>query len=73
MAKKLAFDKVLFTTVLVLVGFGLVMVYSASAAIARESGSAWNPFLVKQAVAAVVGVALMLAVMHVDYRRLREP
>jgi cell division protein FtsW len=73
MAKKLAFDKVLFATVLVLVGFGLVMVYSASAGIARESGSAWNPFLVKQAVAAAVGVALMFAVMHVDYRRLREP
>lgn len=73
MAKKLAFDKLLFTTVLVLVGFGLVMVYSASAAIARESGAAWNPFLVKQAVAAVAGVTLMLAVMHVDYRRLREP
>ena len=49
------------------------MVDSASAGIARESGAAWNPFLVKQAVAAVVGVALMLAVMHVDYRRLREP
>jgi cell division protein FtsW len=73
MAKKLAFDKILFTTVLVLVGFGLVMVYSASAAIARESGPGWNPFLVKQAVAAAVGVALMLAVMHVDYRRLRTP
>ena len=73
MAKKLAFDKVLFTTVLVLVGFGLVMVYSASAGIARESGSGWNTFLVKQSVAAVVGVSLMLAVMHVDYRRLREP
>ncbi|HEV8629565.1 MAG TPA: putative lipid II flippase FtsW [Thermoanaerobaculia bacterium] len=73
MAKKLAFDKVLFATVLVLVGCGLVMVYSASAAIARESGSGWNPFLVKQAVAAVVGVGLMVAVMHLDYRRLREP
>jgi len=73
MAKKLAFDKVLFATVLVLVGFGLVMVYSASAAIARESHSAWNPFLVKQTVAAAVGMALMFAVMHVDYRRLREP
>jgi cell division protein FtsW len=72
-AKKLFFDKLLFTTVLALVGFGLVMVYSASAAIARESGSAWNPFLVKQAVAAVVGVGLMLLVMHVDYRRLRAP
>src|SRR4051794_11983124 len=73
MAKKLAFDKLLFGTVLALVGFGLVMVYSASAGIARESGARWNPFLVKQTTAAVVGVALMLAVMHLDYRKLREP
>ena len=32
MAKKLAFDKVLFTIVVLLMFFGLVMVYSASAA-----------------------------------------
>ncbi len=32
MAKKLAFDKVLFTVVLVLLAGGLVMVYSASMA-----------------------------------------
>ena len=31
MAKKLAFDKLLFTTVVLLLTFGLVMVYSASA------------------------------------------
>ena len=29
MAKKLAFDAILFTTVLILVGFGLTAVYSA--------------------------------------------
>jgi cell division protein FtsW len=73
MAKKLAFDKLLFSTVLLLVGGGLVMVYSASAAIARESGATWNPFLVKQAIAAALGLLLMLAVMHLDYRRLKEP
>ena len=43
MAKKLAFDKVLFTTVVLLVGVGLVMVYSASAAVARGSGLAGQP------------------------------
>jgi cell division protein FtsW len=73
MARKLAFDRVLFATVVLLVGLGLVMVYSASAAIARAQGAAANPFLVKQAIAALVGFAAMAVAMHVDYRRLREP
>lgn len=73
MARKLAFDRVLVATVVLLVGLGLVMVYSASAAIARAQGAAANPFLVKQAIAALVGFAAMAVAMHVDYRRLREP
>ena len=73
MAKKLAYDKVLFTTVMLLVGMGLVMVYSASAAFAHGSSVLSNPFLVKQALAALVGLGLMSLVMHLDYRRLREP
>ncbi len=73
MAKKLAFDRLLFTVVVLLVGLGLVMVYSASAPMARSSGQAVNPFLVKQLGAAAVGFAAMFAVMHVDYRRLRHP
>jgi cell division protein FtsW len=73
MAKKLVFDRVLFAAVVLLVGLGLVMVYSASAPMARAQGRAVNPFLVKQAIAAAVGLAAMLVVMHVDYRRLRSP
>ncbi len=72
MAKKLVYDRVLFTTVVLLTGLGLVMVYSASTAIARARGAAVNPFLVKQAVAAALGFAVMGIVMHVDYRRLRD-
>ena len=45
MAKKLAFDRVLFATVATLIGIGLVMVYSASAALARPDGL--NQFLVR--------------------------
>jgi cell division protein FtsW len=71
MAKKLAFDKVLFTTVVLLMFFGLVMVYSASAAFSGDH--AMNHFLVKQAVAAGLGLVLMAWLMHVDYRRLRSP
>jgi len=72
-AKKLVFDRVLFATVVLLTGLGLVMVYSASAAIARSRGHAVNPFLVKQAAAALVGFVGMAIAMHVDYRRFKEP
>jgi cell division protein FtsW len=73
MARKLAFDKVLFTTVIVLVGLGLTMVYSASAAFARDQGHQFNQFLVKQSIAAAVGLIAMWLIMHVDYRHLRRP
>jgi cell division protein FtsW len=72
MAKKLAYDRVLFTTVMLLVGLGLVMVYSASAAVARGRGATINPFLVRQAAAAALGFLVMAVVMHIDYRRLRD-
>src|SRR5262249_23287741 len=73
MAKKLAFDKVLFTTVVLLMFFGLVMVYSASAALAKESSLGLNSFLVKQAGAAGVGLVLVVWLMYLDYRVLRRP
>jgi len=73
MAKKLAFDKVLFTAILLLVGLGLIMVYSASAALARDRGTAVNPFLVKQIAAAAIGFVAMWIGMHLDLRKLRRP
>jgi cell division protein FtsW len=73
MAKKLAFDKLLFTTVVLLLTFGLVMVYSASAAIAAERSLSINPFLVKQALAAALGLGMMTLLMYFDYRKLSNP
>ena len=74
MAKKLAFDHILFTTLLVLVGFGLTMVYSASAVVAGAGTGGRNPLIVKQVVAALLGLAVMWVVMHADYRWLwRKP
>lgn len=73
MARKLAFDKVLFTAVMVLVGLGLTMVYSSSAAFALEQGHRFNQFLIKQSVAAALGLVVMWIVMHLDYRQLRRP
>ncbi|HEX9737286.1 MAG TPA: putative peptidoglycan glycosyltransferase FtsW [Thermoanaerobaculia bacterium] len=73
MAQKLVHDRVLFTTVLLLAGLGLVMVFSASAVMAKGRGFALNPFFVKQCLAAAIGLAAMFAVMHADYRWLRRP
>ncbi len=73
MARKLAFDRTLFATVLLLTGLGLVMVYSASVLIARERGLAVNLLFAKQLVAAAIGIVAMLVMMHVDYRLLRRP
>lgn len=74
MAKKLAFDRVLFGTVTLAVAFGLVMVYSASAPMARSAADGgFNPYVVKQSLAAVLGLVAMAVAMHVDYRHLRRP
>ena len=67
MAKKLAFDRILFTIVIVLVGFGLTMVYSASAVVRGVAGGG-NALIVKQAAAAAVGLIAMWIAMHGDYR-----
>ena len=71
MAKKLAFDRVLFTVVVVLVGLGLTMVYSASglaAGAATAAGISAPLLLVKQTIAAAVGLIAMWVMMHLDYR-----
>ena len=73
MARKLVFDRGLFATVLLLTGLGLVMVYSASAVLARESRLSFNPLFVRQSIAALLGLAAMMVAMHVDYRILRRP
>lgn len=70
MARKLAFDKTLFGVGVGLTLFGLVMIYSASAVIAMERFGSAHHFLLKQAMAAVIGIGGMVAAMHVDYRRL---
>ncbi len=61
MAKKLASDSVLFAVSVMLMGLGLVIVWSASSALAREAhGNAYH-FLVRQIVWAVLGLVGMAA------------
>lgn len=73
MARKLAVDRVLFTAIVMLVGLGLIVVYSASGPMAQRNGMGWNGLFVKQAMAALIGFTGMMIVMHLDYRLLKKP
>ena len=73
MAKRVSVDRWMFTVTTILVFIGLVMIFSASAVMAKERfGSAYE-FLLKQLVWAVAGFAAMVLAMKVDYKRLQHP
>jgi cell division protein FtsW len=72
MARKLKSDKVLFTATLLLVCSSIVMVYSASAVVALERFDQPYIFLTKQALWAVLGLAVLGITMRVDYRTYRN-
>jgi cell division protein FtsW len=73
MAKKLKPDRILFFVTLVLVGFGVAMVFSSSAIVAKEKIGDPNFFSFRQLIFAAIGLALMFVVMKVDYHAYRHP
>ncbi|MGH9497134.1 MAG: putative lipid II flippase FtsW [Candidatus Sulfotelmatobacter sp.] len=73
MAKRVSVDRWLFTVTMLLVFVGLVMVFSASAVIAREKFGSPYAFLSRQLFCAVAGLAAMAVTMRVDYRRYKHP
>jgi cell division protein FtsW len=73
MARKLKSDKVLFLATLLLVCSSVVMVYSASAALAMNRFNQPYFFLLKQAMWAALGLAAMTLAMRFDYRNYRQP
>lgn len=73
MARKLASDKVLFITLVVLSLFGCVMIYSASAVSAGEMSGNPYRYLLKQIAALVLGGLAAFAVYRTDYRIFARP
>ena len=69
MAKRVGVDKWLFGTVLLLVLFGLVMVFSASAVMSQSEWGSPYKYVAKQGIYALLGMVAMFALMRVDYRR----
>jgi len=73
MAKRVSVDRWLFTVTLLLVFVGLVMVFSASAVLAKERHGSGYYFLLRQLGWAAGGIVAMLVAMRVDYRRYKHP
>lgn len=68
MPYKASYDRMLFVTVSLLTVFGLVMLYSASSVLASTEHGMSSYYFVRQLIFAMIGFALMLFLMNVDYR-----
>ena len=73
MAKRVSVDRWLFTVCLLLVFVGLVMVFSASAVMAKERFGSPYSFVLRQLAWASAGLVAMAASMRIDYRRYKHP
>jgi cell division protein FtsW len=73
MAKRVSVDSWLFTVTLLLIFIGLVMVFSASAVMAKERYGSGYFFLLRQLGWATAGILAMVLAMRIDYRRYKHP
>jgi cell division protein FtsW len=73
MPKRVSVDRVLFIVTLLLVFVGLVMVFSASAVMAKEKYHSGYFFLLRQMGWAIAGFIAMMIGMRIDYKRLKHP
>ena len=75
MAQRLKTDWILFATVIAMMSFGVLILYSASSIMAEldpRYGSSWH-FVARQLVWAAVAVGLMMALKKVHYRNFQTP
>src|SRR6185437_5561497 len=73
MAKRVSVDRWLFGATLLLVLLGLIMVFSASAVMAKDRFGSPYTFVLRQIGGACVVVLALLVLMRVDYRRYKHP
>ncbi|MFP5231652.1 MAG: putative lipid II flippase FtsW [Acidobacteriota bacterium] len=73
MAKRVGVDKWLFGIVLLLVLFGLVSVFSASAVLAKATLGSPYAYVSRQAGYALAGMIVLFALMRVNYKKYNNP
>ena len=70
--KNKPFDFILFIVVLILLGMGVTMVLSASSPMSLSTTSSSYTYAYKQAIAAVLGIVVMLIISKIDYKILAK-
>ena len=73
MAKRISVDKVLFAVTLLLVLIGVVMVFSASAVMAKDRFGSPYAFFLRQMAWAIAGFLAMVVIAKIDYRHYKHP
>ena len=73
MALKLKTDWILFTTIVIMVFFGAVMVYSASSVMADLRYNNTYYFIERQVFWVVIGIAIFMLMKRTHYRKLQHP
>src|SRR5579871_528878 len=73
MAQKLRTDWILFSTVVLMVLFGAIMIYSASSVVADiRMGSSYY-FAIRQLIWIALAIPLMMFLKRLNYRKLQTP
>ncbi|HEX4136901.1 MAG TPA: putative peptidoglycan glycosyltransferase FtsW [Bryobacteraceae bacterium] len=73
MAQRLKTDWILFSTVVLMVLFGALMIYSASSVVAQMRMGASYYFLVRQLIWIAIAIPLMMFMKRLNYRKLQTP
>lgn len=73
MNRKIPYDRILILIVLGLLGFGLVMVFSASSVVSRELYGSPESVLTRQFLAIVLSLVCMVVTMKFDYHLYQKP
>jgi len=72
MPERSGYDRILLIAALILVVFGIIMIYSSSTAISMKRYGTFIYFLKNQIIWAVVGMIGMLVAKNLDYKKLKK-
>jgi len=73
MAQRLKTDRILFITVIFMVLFGTLMVYSASSVVAESTKGSSYYFAIRQLIWVMISIPLMVFFKNLHYRKLQTP